>query len=530
MQRPDAGPDDNKAKLSRGVSSLRSSADEDAFLDGVIPPQERVPHHRDHVDPVRNYNSIAVVVGKKPGSRRQPPSRPVAQKYTLDYLETPGYRQAKPIPRKPIPQKPVSKKPLPQRPVFQKPPQKALSPRPVPRDPQWPVVSRVPALRGQASATVARTAASSAAVLKRAYGAVFDPDDRISDEAAEHDGLRAYLVRSFENQRRSGGRVLAVALLVGGGWATLMPLSGAVVVPGTVVAESSVKKIQHQTGGIIAAVGVTDGMHVKQGDVLVRLDDTQVRANYEQLRSRVAQLNDQIAGLDAQIKSKKTQADLIIKELDGVQQLWDKRLVPLNRLTGLQREAAQIDGEKAQLTSNIAETRGKISELGLQLAAAKDQLGHIDLRAPVNGVVHQLSVHTVGGVVTPAEVMMVIVPEGDELQIDAHLPPDQIDQVHTGQDAQVRFPAFNQRTTPEITGTVTLVSADITHDPQQPQSAPGYYTMRVSLPGQESARLGDRRLIAGMPAEVFVQTGNRTMMNYMFKPITEQLGRMFRER
>jgi HlyD family secretion protein len=136
----------------------------------------------------------------------------------------------------------------------------------------------------------------------------------------------------------------------------------------------------------------------------------------------------EISGMDAQIKSKQTQSDLIAQELEGVQQLWDQRLVPLTRLTSLQREAARIDGDRVQLVSSIAETRGKISESELQLVAAKDQVNHIDLRAPVNGVVHQLAMHTVGGVVTPAEVMMVIVPEGDELQIDAHLPgPDRPD-------------------------------------------------------------------------------------------------------
>jgi HlyD family secretion protein len=553
MQRP---PNDHKPRLSRGAS--RRQSDEAAFLDGVIPPQEQLPQYRD--EPVRNYNSIAVVVGKKPGSQRQAPQRPVSQKYPIDHLDAAGQRQAppKPVPPRPVsqrpvsqkypidhldaagqrrqappkptPPRPVSQKPLPQRPVSQQPRlQKAMPPRPAPRDPPRSAAPRLPALREQAGAPATRTAPGSVAVLKRAYGAVFNPEDHHPAEA-EQDGLKAYLVQSFENQRRTGGRVLAVALLVGGGWATLMPLSGAVVVPGTVVSESSVKKIQHQTGGIIAAIGVMDGMHVKQGDVLVRLDDTQVRTNYEQLRSKIAQLNEEIGGTSAQIKSRQTQSDLIAQELDGVQQLWDKRLVPLSRLTGLQRDAARIDGEKAQLVFSIAETRGKINESEIQLAAAKDQVAHIDLRAPVNGVVHQLAVHTVGGVVTPAEVMMVIVPEGDELQIDAHLPPDQIDQVRKGQNAQVRFPAFNQRTTPEIAGVVSHVSADITRDAQQPQSNPGYYTVRISLPGQEFARLGDRQLIAGMPAEVFVQTGSRTMMSYMFKPITEQLGRMFRER
>ncbi len=504
MRPPNVRSDDLGVRLSRGVSPRQALADEAAFLDGVIPAPRRATDHPDVVEPVRNFDSIAVVVGKKPLSQRQ--------------------AHQKPAPQRPAPQKPV------QRPVSQKPrpPQKAWGPKHAPRDPPGPMVGRLPALPAQKSATVARTAAGSVGGLRSAYTAIFSPDD-LRPETAEQDGLRAYLVRSFENQRRAGGRVLAVALLVGGGWATLMPLSGAVVVPGTVVSESSVKKIQHHTGGVVAAIGVTDGMHVKKGDVLVRLDDTQVRTTYEQVRSRIAQLNEEIGGMDAQIKSKQTQSDLIAQELEGVQQLWDKRLVPLNRLTSLQREAARIDGEKAQLVSSIAETRGKISESELQLVAAKDQVNHIDLRAPVNGVVHQLAVHTVGGVVTPAEVMMVIVPEGDELQIDAHLPPDQIDQVHKGQNAQVRFPAFNQRTTPEIAGVVSHVSADITRDPQQ-QSSPGYYTVRVSLPGQEFTRLGDRQLIAGMPAELFIQTGSRTMMSYLFKPITEQLHRMFRER
>ncbi len=556
MQRPSVRQADRKERLSRGVpnASRRSAADEAAFFDDVL-PAERRPPHQEVVSSRRSYDTIAVVVGKKSPSRHS----------------------------------------------------RMLSP--------------LPALHAKAGETVAMTATKSVAALKHAYGAVFNPvgEHRLVTET-EQDGLKAYLVRSFERQRRSGGRVLAAALLIGGGWATLVPLSGAVVLPGTVVSETSVKKIQHQTGGVIAAIAVTDGMHVREGDILVRLDDTQVRANFqvvtkqleeararisrltaerdgrdepapvskavikdragdaeqllssestlfkarsdsrrsqrELLRSRIGQMNEQIAGFDAQIKSKQTQSDLIAQELEGVQALWEKRLTPLTRLTSLQREAARIDGERGQLVSGIAETRGKISEAELQLVkldqdfradvmkdlreaqdkeseliervvAAKDQVTHIDLRAPVNGVVHQLSVHTVGGVVTPAEVMMVVVPESDELQIDARLPPDQIDQVRKGQDAKVRFPAFNQRTTPELTGIVSHVSADITKD--QP-SSPGYYTVRVSLPGGEFARLGERQLIAGMPAELFIQTGSRTMMSYLFKPITDQLNRMFRER
>jgi HlyD family secretion protein len=478
-------------------------------------------------------------------------------------------------------------------------------------------LSRIPALRSDTSQAITQTVTTG---LKRAYGAIFSPDQSSRAHETDGDGLKAYLVRSFEGQRRAGGRVLAIALVAGGGWASFVPISGAVVIPGTVVSETSVKKIQHPTGGIIAGILVTDGAHVRKGDILVNLDDTQVRANFqvvmkqleeikariarltaerdgrddqtlmrktaaekrtandeqlltsessllearanarrsqrELLRKRIAQLNEEIGGLEAQIKSKQTQSDLIAQELEGVQELYDKRLVPLTRLTTLQREAARLDGERGQLVSTTAETRSKIDESELQLVkldqdfraevmkdlreaqdkeaeltervvAAKDQLAHIDLRAPVTGIVHQLAVHTIGGVVTPAEVMMVIVPESDELQIDARLPPNEIDQVHKGQNTLVRFSAFNQRTTPELRGIVSRVSADITRDQQ---SSVGYYTVRVSLPGGEFARLGELQLIAGMPAEVFVQTGSRTMMSYLFKPISDQLHRMFRER
>ncbi|MCL2419605.1 MAG: HlyD family type I secretion periplasmic adaptor subunit [Conexibacteraceae bacterium] len=446
---------------------------------------------------------------------------------------------------------------------------------------------RVPAVAGRG--TVEQGSTFSA--LKQAYVAIFNPPQLPAKATAgTADGLSSYLEHSFEKQRRTGGRVLAFALLVGGGWATLIPLSGAVVVPGTVVVASAVKKIQHQTGGTVAAITVTDGMHVNEGDILVRLDDTQVRANYqavskqlEEVRARLTRLAAERDGRDddslptraatdqlgtgatvltsettlyrARSESRRsqrqllrtrateleTQAGLIDKELEGVQKLWEQKLTPLQRVTQLQREQSDTRGKiaetqlqlikldqdfKADVMKDLREAQDKEGELIEKTVAAKDQVDHVDLRAPVTGVVHELAVHTVGGVVTPAQVVMVIVPEGDELAIEAHLPPDQIDQVHNGQDALVKFPAFNARTTPDITGVVTQLSADITRD--QPNSA-GYYTVRVTMPGEQLTKL-DRPLVAGMPSELFIKTTSRTMLSYMFKPITEQLGRMFKER
>jgi HlyD family secretion protein len=280
------------------------------------------------------------------------------------------------------------------------------------------------------------------------------------------------------------------------------------------------------------------------------------KSQKELLGSRTAQLGEEIAGLDAQIKSKATQLDLISSELRGIQTLYDKQLVPLTRLTGLQREAARLDGEKGQLVSAIAETRSKISEAELQTMridqdfraevtkdlresqdketelaerriAAQDLLNRIELRAPTSGVVHQLSAHTIGGVIKAGEVIMEIVPDTDDLLIEAKLAPKDIDQVSVGQKTFVRLSAFNQRTTPQIDGVVSYVSADLNRDRQT--DAP-YYSVKVTLPSEERRRLGNLQLVSGMPAEVFLQTGSRTMMSYLLKPITDQLQRTFSER
>jgi len=123
-------------------------------------------------------------------------------------------------------------------------------------------------------------------------------------------------------------------------------------------------------------------------------------------------------------------------------------------------------------------------------------------------------------------VIMEIVPESDELQIEARLPPQEIDHVHTGQRAYIRFSAFNQRTTPQLEGTVSYVSADLNRDKQRNANA-AYYTIRATLPSSERRRLDGLHLVSGMPVEAFLQTGSRTMMSYLLKPITDQLLRTF---
>ena len=150
----------------------------------------------------------------------------------------------------------------------------------------------------------------------------------------------------------------------------------------------------------------------------------------------------------------------------------------------------------------------------------------VEIRAPQDGIVFQSNVHTVGGVITAGETIMLVVPEADKLAVEAKVNPQDIDQLQIGQNAVLRMSASNQRTTPEITGNITRISADTTTDQRTAQS---YYTIRISLPHDQVARLGDIKLLPGMPVEAFVQTGERTLLAYLVKPLRDQVMRTFRE-
>jgi HlyD family secretion protein len=279
-----------------------------------------------------------------------------------------------------------------------------------------------------------------------------------------------------------------------------------------------------------------------------------------QLQERIAQMSEEVHGLSAQQAAKESETDLIGKELVGVTELYKKNLVSISRYTQLQRDETRLRGERGQLVADIARARGKISEIELQIiqldqdfrtdvlkelrdtqgkiaelrervTAAEDQLKRIELRAPQSGVVHQLSVHTVGGVIGNGETIMQIVPRADELVVEAKVAPHDIDQVAVGAGVTVRIMAGNQRTTPDVTGVLTRVSADLTRE-QQGVSQPiqAYYTVRIGLPADQVARLKDIRLVPGMPAEAFIHTYERTPLQYLIKPFEEQIARAFRER
>jgi HlyD family secretion protein len=276
-----------------------------------------------------------------------------------------------------------------------------------------------------------------------------------------------------------------------------------------------------------------------------------------QLRERIGQIAEQIQGLRDQVTAKQREVALIGEELKGVRDLWQKNLIQISRVTALERDAARLEGERGALASSMAqakakitetelqvlqieqdlraevskelgEIRGKMSELAEKKIAAEDLLKRVDIRAPQDGIVHQMAVHTVGGVIAPqGEPIMLIVPEADALTVEARVAPQDIDQLRVGQTAVLRFSAFNQRTTPELNGSVSRISADVVQDAKTGAS---YYTIRMSVPDGELARLDGRRLVPGMPVESFIQTGERTVISYLTKPLTDQLAKAWREK
>jgi HlyD family secretion protein len=274
-----------------------------------------------------------------------------------------------------------------------------------------------------------------------------------------------------------------------------------------------------------------------------------------QLREKIGQLGEELQGLLTQATAKGKEIELINRELEGVRDLWNKSLIPIAKLIALEREAVRIEGERGQTLASSAQVKGKVTETRLQIdqidqdlrsevakemreiqgktaelierkVAADDQLRRIDIRAPQDGTVLQLSVHTIGGVINAGEQLMLIVPDADQLMVELKLPPQSIDQVAIGQVAALRFSAFNQRTTPELTGRVTAVAADVTQDAKTGLS---YYLARVAIAPDELAKLGGRKLIPGMPVEAFVQTSDRTVLSFLMKPLSDQIAKTFRE-
>lgn len=419
---------------------------------------------------------------------------------------------------------------------------------------------------------------------------------------------------------RTGLLIILVTFIGMGGWAAFAPLSQGAVASGKLIVESQRKEIQHLEGGIVSKIRVKDGDRVKEGAVLVELEDTRAKAQVQIvegqldayralearlvaerdglesvifpadleekaktseevaksldgqrdlfnarklavksqtdiLEKRVTQLREMANGLRAQVQSKAEQLANLKDEIKGLEELFAKGYASKSRLLALQRSAAEIEGERGKYLSDIAgadmkigetrlemiqvqkkfqedvvtelrSTQQKVSDLTEQWTAARDVLDRMRVRAPVDGVVVGLKVHTIGGVINPGTRLLEIVPQNRKLVVQAKVQTRDIDQVQIGSEAEVRLLPFKQRTLPILIGKVTAVSADTLEDERTGET---YYTANVEIPEDQIRKIEGHTLVPGMPADVIIKSGEYTVLQYLLGPLTDTLARAFRE-
>ena len=290
-----------------------------------------------------------------------------------------------------------------------------------------------------------------------------------------------------------------------------------------------------------------------------QLFETRARALADRkgiLGQQVAQLHEEIAGVKAQIGADSRQIDLILEEIKGVEHLYSKGLERKTRLLALQRAHTDIEGDRAERGARIAraqqaigeaelqiiaqetalldaineelsDTQSELAEVEQRLAASRDVLERTMITAPIDGTVVELRFHTPGGVVGSGEPILDIVPQNEELLVDVRISPMDIDVVEPRLPAQILLPAFKQRHMPRIEGNVRHVSADAIVDPQTKQS---FFQARIEVDRTHLAELEPTiELAPGMPAEVYIMTGERTLLDYLLRPLYDSLRRAFRE-
>lgn len=278
-------------------------------------------------------------------------------------------------------------------------------------------------------------------------------------------------------------------------------------------------------------------------------------AQIDQLQKRLDQISSQNEGIGAQMKAIDDQAGLLQPAIDSQQTLLDKGLTQSTTIMDLKRERARLEGNRGEMQANLAQAQGKATETQLQILQIKsarredannqlrdmgdktlelaerrraltEQVNRLDITAPVSGIVLGLTVTTLHSVIRPADPILYLIPQDRPLIIVAQIPPIHVDEVRVGQPVRVAFASFSARTTPQLNGSLTNVSADAITDPTSKQS---FYRAEVTLNAGEIVRLGDDKLLPGMPVQVYIGTGDRTPMAYLLKPFTDYAELAFRE-
>jgi HlyD family secretion protein len=294
---------------------------------------------------------------------------------------------------------------------------------------------------------------------------------------------------------------------------------------------------------------------IARGEIRLFNENLAVReARRDQLSLQIAQFEEQVRGLTAQQEANASERKMVKEDLERLTPLYNKGFIEIGKIRTMERDLVKIDGLKGEIDANIARVKGQISEsrikiieldqqartdgqrdlrevdgklaeLQERIVASLDRLSRMVIRSPISGTVNELAVNSVNGVIAPKETLMSIVPDSADLVVEAKLSPTDIDQATTGQPARLRFSSFNQRTTPEVAGTVETIGAAATLDQASGQT---YYLSTIAIAGGQRQVAG-KPIVPGMPVEVFLTTGDRTVLSYLIKPFTDQMMKSFRE-
>lgn len=322
-------------------------------------------------------------------------------------------------------------------------------------------------------------------------------------------------------------------------WASLAPLDEGVPTLGSVSIETKRRVVQHPQGGLIQEVAVREGQTVKEGDLLIRLDDNAAKANLESARQSLAALRENsiaqqavLRGLEEAEKNRADQLRLVEQELKGVRDLARDGFAPMSQQLQMERARADLLTAISDVRTNQQRTRQALLEIEHQtkasqqrLEAARQEFERLEIRAPAQGQVVGLAFHSAGSVIQPAQRILDVVPQGEALVIETRVPPQYIDRVKVGDAVDLRFSSFANSPQLVVKGQLASLSQDVLQDP----NGIPYYLAHAAVTPDGLKALGARSLQPGMPVEVIIKTGSRTMLTYLLHPLTKRVAASLKE-
>jgi protease secretion system membrane fusion protein len=309
-------------------------------------------------------------------------------------------------------------------------------------------------------------------------------------------------------------------------WAFFAPIEKGVSASGYVITDSNRKSIQPAFAGVVDDIFVKEGQQVKAGEVLVKLNPISAQAQANSTKETIIGLDAQVKGLSQAIAQKKQQSSLLESQLKSLRELAAEGYMAKNKVLELERQQLQLKASILEDEGNLIRTKKQVSEQQEKLNPYEYDLANTELKSPVDGQVVNITIFTKGGVVSPAQKIMEVIPTNETMVVEAQLPVHLVDKVYVDLPVEMMFTAFNTNRTPHIPGVLISVGADRITD--EKTGNPYYKIQAVTTP--EGARLlKDLKVRPGMPVELFVRTGEQTMMTYLMKPVIDRAHSALRE-